>query len=161
VIHLIWSHRRRMSELTKISSVLSANRDRAQILIFSSTARLRWCRSPHKECGRTDLMCRAPSPSYRIMRRSNRFSKHWRLRQQRFSNILISRFSSTILCSPPIRGANTDSPTTGTPERPPSLLLPRYLRAASNSARTPQRGCLATVWIHASAGTADARPIHH
>uniref|UniRef100_UPI003EB8C26D DUF262 domain-containing protein n=1 Tax=Halococcus sp. AFM35 TaxID=3421653 RepID=UPI003EB8C26D len=40
----------------------------------------RWCRSLHKEYGRTDLMCPA-SPSYRIMRRSNRFSKHWRPRR--------------------------------------------------------------------------------
>jgi hypothetical protein len=37
VIHLVWPYRRRMSEFTKISPALSANRARAQIVTFSSS----------------------------------------------------------------------------------------------------------------------------
>src|SRR5699024_2457681 len=58
--------------------------------------------------------------------------------------------------APRSKGANTDSPATGAPEGSSTLLLPRYLRAASNGPRTPQRRRLTTVRIHASAGTADA-----
>ena len=54
--------------------------------------------------GRTDLMCPAPSPSYRRTLQSNRSSKHWRQRRRHCSNILTSRFSQTIPCLPPIRG---------------------------------------------------------
>jgi len=111
--------------------------------------------------GRINLMCLRPAPSYQITLRSNRSSKRWTPRQRRCSNTWIYRFLWTIPCSPRSEGANTGSQATRTPERRPSLLLSRHLRSASDCARTPQRGCLAAVWLRESAVPADTLTVHH
>ena len=44
-------------------------------------------------------------------------------------------------------GANTGPSAARTAEGRPTLLLQRYLRSAADGARTPERRCLAAVWL--------------